>query len=74
LPVIELISFDEILEVAGPFIISAGIVLISGIIGLIILQRMEKGFIKELVRILTVVGIILIFYLSLQTTSYIWSL
>jgi uncharacterized membrane protein YqgA involved in biofilm formation len=74
MPTIELISFKEIWEVAGPIIITAAVVLLSGIIGLIILQRFEKGLLKEVVRILTLVGLVFITILSFQVTSYIWSL
>jgi uncharacterized membrane protein YqgA involved in biofilm formation len=74
MPTIELISFKEIWEVAGPIIITAAVVLISGIIGLVILQRFQKGLLKEVVRILTLVGLALITVFSFQVTSYIWSL
>lgn len=74
LPTFEIITFDQIWEAAGPIIITLGILLISATICLIILQRMDRGISKELVRYLTIIGLVVITIFSFQITSQIWSL
>lgn len=74
MPTFELLTFVQIWEVAGPIIITAGVIFNVGIIGLIILGRMEKGLLKEVIRVLTLVGLVLITILCFQVTTYIWSL
>ncbi|KGR78929.1 hypothetical protein [Ureibacillus sinduriensis] len=72
MPEIELINFGEIWTVTGPIIITAIILFFVGAISLVILSRMEKGFIKEIVRIGIIVGIAVVTLFSFQITSMVW--
>jgi len=74
LPKIEsLFTFKDVWDVAGPFIITSIVIIIVGIISTIILRTMKRGLMKEIVKVLLVVGILFITYLSFQVTSFIWS-
>jgi hypothetical protein len=72
LPEIQLFNFSDIWMVAGPFIISAAVIIFAGLVVAILLTRMEKGTFKEVMKIIFMVGIVFIFILSLQITSKIW--
>ncbi|EFV78967.1 hypothetical protein HMPREF1013_00851 [Bacillus sp. 2_A_57_CT2] len=72
MPEIQIINFNEIWEVAGPFIITIGVILIMLTIAFIILGSMSKGVTKELTRVSLIVSIILVTIISFQVTSFIW--
>lgn len=72
MPEIELLDFDEIWTVTGPFIITAIILIFVAVISLGILSRIEKGLIKQIVGIGIIVGIVVVTYFSFQITSMIW--
>jgi hypothetical protein len=71
-PEIELFNSKELWVVVGPFIITGIVILIAGLIGGILVVRLEKGLVKELMKIIFLVFIIFIAYITLQLTSTIW--
>ena len=72
MPEIQLFNFSDIWMVAGPFIISAAVIIIAGLVVAILLTGMEKGLFKDVMKVIFIVGIVFIFILSLQITSKIW--
>lgn len=72
MPEIELVNFDEIWTVTGPIIITAIILIFAAVISFVILRSLEKGLLKEIVRIGIIVGIAVVTLISFQITSTIW--
>lgn len=72
MPEIELFNFNEIWTVTGPYIITILILIFSALISVVILMRMNKGLFKEIMRIVLIIGIVIITFVSLQITSMVW--
>lgn len=74
LPEIELFDFNSLWEFGGPFIITAIVIIVFALISLIFLSSINKGLVKEIIRIGIIVGLIVVTLASFQITSYLWSL
>ncbi|WP_406945746.1 hypothetical protein ACJA3J_05720 [Halobacillus sp. SY10] len=70
----ELVSWDMIWEVAGPFLIMGAVALVVGLVCIIILKSMENGIFKELFRVLSFILVITLPWISLQVSTEIWAM
>jgi hypothetical protein len=69
---VELFDKQELWAATGPFVITAIVILTFGLIGAILVVRMKKGLIKELMKVAFMLSLIFVAYITLQITAKIW--
>lgn len=68
----ELVSLSDIWNIAGPLIITAISILVTGIASIIILKSIPKGLLKEVIRIFLMVAIVGITLGTLYISAEVW--
>ena len=71
---VDLVSWDMIWEVAGPFIIMGAVMVIVGLLCFVILSSMRSGLLKDLFRVISILLIVGSAWMSLQISAGIWAM
>lgn len=69
---VELINWNELWEVTGPFWITAIAIIVIGLLGSILVKVTPRGFFRDTVKIIVPVCIIGGAVLVLYLTSQVW--
>ena len=72
MPKIKLIDYGEVWNVVGPFIIGAILIIFSGLIVAVILNKIGNRFYTKIVTKILILGIVVVLVIGIIAASDIW--